>query len=256
MQEPTRKEKLSWVRVLFAVAAIVLVASYLLAPRVGGHDPRPLQNLHNLHLIGLAMTNYATGYGGHLPPSRSGDVGHNWRVSLSPHLDDSDLVLAYHHDAAWDSPENKSATNQWVPTMTSPYRPKPRKDAQGRGYRDYGLISGPGTANPPDGPVTLDFISEHDGMATTILVGECSGLQLIWTEPRDPDVSREKIGITRVTSSKGTSDSLLSSFAQSHAVALFADGSGKTLSYDIDPKVLAALCTVNGSEAIRYEDLR
>lgn len=258
MNEPNENPSRFWD--WFITAGVLLALFFVLAslfPPVGSHRASlHMQSLNNVFQISMAITNYATENGGLLPAGQSGTVKQSWRLALCPMLDRSDIARAYHADAAWDAPENQQFTGMWVPVMTSPLRPKPRLDAQGRAYTDYGLITGPGTANPPEGPVTLDFISEHDGLGQTMLVGECSGLQLIWTEPRDPDVFREKIGIAHVASSKGTADSLLSSFAQSHAVALFADGSGKTLSYNIDPKVLAALCTVNGREAIRYEDLR
>jgi hypothetical protein len=237
------------------LAFLVMLAS-LIGPRVGSHRASlGMQKLNNLFQIGIAFTNYATANNGRLPDERAGNVNQSWRLMLCAALDRSDIAREYRMDRAWNDPSNREYTNQWIPVMTSPHRPKPRQDAQGRGYADYGLISGPGTVNPPEGPVTLDFISEHDGLGQTLLVGECSGLQLIWTEPRDPDVSREKIEIATVISSKPKSDALLSSYSQYGVCGLFADGSGKQLSKDIDPKVLAALCTVNGGEKLSHNDV-
>ncbi len=210
-------------------------------------------DLNNLHQIGIAMANYATGAGGSLPTGRLGKSGPSWRLSMTPFLLSQNVERFYDFDKAWDAAENHKVTGQSVSVMTSPFRQK-RVDENGKGFADYGMISGPGTANPPEGPVTLDFILEHDGLGTTLLVGECSGLQIIWTEPRDPDVSREQMGFARVTSHQPTSDRLLSSYGSYGAVVLFADGSAKLLASTIDPKLLSALCSVNGDEAIHPTD--
>lgn len=231
---------------------LVLVACMILPSFRGGSRvaARGMQNLNNLHNVGIAITYYAIANQTTLP--RSSPL-HSWRVNLCREFDRSDLYRKWNFDAAWDASENHDITTHWLPVLTSPFRPD-RQDSRQRAFADYGLISGPSTVNPPEGPVTLDFISEHDGLGQTLLVGECSGLQLIWTEPRDPDVTREKIGIARVTSSKPKSDALLSSYSQYGVCALFADGSAKQLSKDIDLKLLIALCTVNGGETISHND--
>lgn len=252
MNEPNENPSRFWD--WFITAGVLLALFFVLAslfPPVGSHRASlHMQSLNNLHQFGIAITNYATVNGGLLPAGQSGSVKQSWRLALCPMLDRADIARAYHADAAWDAPENQQFTGMWVPVMTSPLRPKPRLDAQGRAYTDYGLITGPGTANPPEGPVTLDFISEHDGLGQTLLVGECSGLQLIWTEPRDPDVSRQSIGCAQVTSSKPTSNQLLSSYSNQGVCVLFADGAAKSLNYQMDPVVLNAISSVTGGEKI------
>lgn len=239
--------------ILVAVSlALLIVLWSLFAPAIHypGHVSPTMRSHHNLHLIGIGITNYATGNVGMLPPTDGATIGHSWRMELYPFLERGYLAREYRKEFAWDSPENKSITSQWWPVMTSGHRPRPCKDAKGRGYADFGLITGSGTANPSGGLVTLDFIFEHDGLGQTLLVGECSGLQLIWTEPRDPDVAREQIGMTRVTSSRPAANHLLSSYSSQGVCTLFADGAAKFLSYDIDPTVLKSLTTTNGGEKI------
>lgn len=120
---------------------------------------------------------------------------------------------------------------------------------------DYGMVSGPGTVQPDEGVVTLDDISNGDGLGQTLLIVECAGLNLAWAEPRDPRVDREEIRIENLTRSGQTSKALISSFnSRGVAAAAFADGADRSLSSKIDPKVLAALCTVNGGEEISRED--
>lgn len=117
------------------------------------------------------------------------------------------------------------------------------------------MVSGPGTVQPDEGAVTLDDMSGGDGLAQTLLIVECAGLNLAWAEPRDPRVDREEIRIENLTRSGQTSKALISSFnSRGVAAAAFGDGTAGSLSSKIDPKVLAALCTVNGGEQISSDD--
>lgn len=255
MNDVSQTAQLSWTRVAVTVTAIIVIGYFSLGPSVGSHRaPMMQQNLNNLHQIGIAFANYATMNDGRLPDPRVGETNQSWRLMLCKELDRSDIARAYHKDITWDARANRDYTSQWIPVMTSPYRPKPRTDTQGRGYADYGLISGPKTANPPEGPLSFDQISAADGLGQTLLVGECSGLQLIWTEPRDPDVSREEIGIAQVTSRKPKSNRLLSSYNKGSVAVLFADGAAKPLNHSVDAKVLAAIITATGEDKLKSTD--
>lgn len=149
MNAPNENPSRFWdwfISVAVFLALVVVIASVLELPfSRRGRSSLHMQSLNNLHQFGIAITNYATTNGGLLPAGQSGSVKQSWRLALCPMLDRSDIARAYHADAAWDAPENQQFTGMWVPVMTSPLRPKPRLDAQGRAFTDYGLISGPGT---------------------------------------------------------------------------------------------------------------
>jgi prepilin-type processing-associated H-X9-DG protein len=83
-----------------------------------------------------------------------------------------------------------------------------------------------------------------------MLLGECSGLNIVWTEPRDIDTSKQRIGINFPGGRPGWSSSILSSYHRGGAYAGFADGSARFLSEKIDPKVLHALTTATGGEKL------
>jgi hypothetical protein len=110
-------------------------------------------------------------------------------------------------------------------------------------------MSGPRTAFPAENPLSLDAIRNADGWAHTILFGECTGLRIVWTEPRDIDTSKQEIGITSTRSSPAAS-SILSSPHRGGAFVVMADGSIKFLSETIDRSVLKALTTATGGEDI------
>jgi prepilin-type processing-associated H-X9-DG protein len=99
-------------------------------------------------------------------------------------------------------------------------------------------------------PTNLDVLSNADGLSQTILLGECSGLIIVWTEPRDIDASKQKIGINLPGDRPRTSSSILSSYHPGGAYVVFADGRVLFLSEKIDPKVLQALTTATGGEEI------
>jgi hypothetical protein len=92
----------------------------------------------------------------------------------------------------------------------------------------------------------LDAIQKADGLAHTILLGECTALKIVWTEPRDIDTSKQRMGIN-------STSSILSSPHRGGAFVVFADGRVKFLSEEIDPKTLEALTTATGGENIPHD---
>ncbi|HEY3968433.1 MAG TPA: DUF1559 domain-containing protein [Planctomycetaceae bacterium] len=89
-----------------------------------------------------------------------------------------------------------------------------------------------------------------DGKSTIILFGEASGLNIVWTEPRDIDTARLPVGINLPGCRRGDSHGTLSSYHRGGANVVFADGRVKYLSEQIDPSVLKALLTATGGEAV------
>jgi prepilin-type processing-associated H-X9-DG protein len=107
-------------------------------------------------------------------------------------------------------------------------------------------MTGPGTPLPPQGPLTIKEIT--DGQAQTLLVGEACGLGIIWTEPRDADVSVDEIGINRPGPAQDRSAGILSSYHVGGTSVLMADGSVTFLSDRIDEQTLRALTTASAGD--------
>jgi prepilin-type processing-associated H-X9-DG protein len=107
-------------------------------------------------------------------------------------------------------------------------------------------MTGPGTPLPPEGPLALNQIT--DGQAQTLLVGEACGAGIVWTEPRDIDVSADEIGINRPGPAQDRSGGILSSYHVGGTTVLMADGRVTFLSDRIDEPTLRALTTANADD--------
>ncbi len=216
-------------------------------------------SLNNLKNLALAVHNYASATNGMLPHPANQTPPLSWRVQVLKYLDQVSLDQQFNRSAVWDDPANRPVAQTSLRVFEYPesdwgfFGRRRATNSAGWPRSDYGMVSGPGTVNPDDHRVSLDEISQGDGLRQTLLLVECSGLQLAWAEPRDPRVDREEFRIEFLSSRDQRSKALISTWSNSPAVA-FADGSARNLSSSIDPQVLKALCTVNGGETIYEED--
>ncbi|MFO1005651.1 MAG: DUF1559 domain-containing protein [Planctomycetaceae bacterium] len=205
--------------------------------------------------LGIALLN--ANHAGSFSPV-TGSPPLSWRVQLLPHLDPQ-LGEGYDTTQAWDSQPNREVGMR----MPLPYRCPAhfiRTTINGLATTDYALVTGPGTIFPaPDSVLDLKRIT--DGASNTILMAECSGLHIPWTEPRDIDVSREKMTINELGPDSG-SPSVLSSYEVSPSRewscvhVLLADGRVRS-SFDpskTDPEVIRKMLTANGGENIDDDD--
>ena len=233
--------------------------------------PAPFRNLsppapwesdchNNLRVLSILHDNAAAGRGGALPSSASAGIGTvpaSWRLEMLNYMerpfDDQGRAYSpldgYDFDQPWDAPDNLAKGRVCKSQYYCRWNPFPVDDA-GRYYTNYARITGPTTAFDSGKRITLNEISEGDGLAHTILLGECSGLNIVWTEPRDIDVAKQKIGINLPGERPRTSSSILSSYHPGGAYAAFADGRVEFLSEKIDPRVLRALTTTTGGESV------
>jgi prepilin-type processing-associated H-X9-DG protein len=230
---------------LFGVAllffgGLMLVA--LLAPpkSYAGRAARRIQCMSNLHQIIIAVHNYASVNDGHMPPAGTEPYDLSWRVQILPLMDQSALYRSYQRDKPWNDPANDEFTKIWIKAYSCPSNPN-LQDSQGRYYTAYALMTGTGTAF--DGPKTLslDDIAAGPGLTHTMLMGEACGANIVWNEPRDIDVARERPGVNLPGKTRGTSGGWLSTYHKAQVNVAFADGSVKSLSVDTDPEVLKAM---------------
>ena len=203
--------------------------------------------LNNMRNVGLAIQNFATSNEGQLPPPVSGEPPVSWRVALLPALDNSQLFKTYRNDLAWNVEPNASIARIRLETYLCPEH-RPQQDVLGRYYSSFALITGPGTIFPPEGPLTLNAVCEGDGASMTLLLVEACGQNIVWTEPRDLDLTP----VPKAGSAKPEPPDLGNLMSWHHdggTIVAFADGSVRIVSKRIDPTVLKKLTTPNGGES-------
>ncbi len=206
---------------------------------------------YNLKQLGIAIHN--SDEEGDFRPS-VGTPARSWRVQILPFLEAAELGHGYDDTQPWNTAANRIVGAR----EATPYRcPFHRIDRMRDGFAstDYALVTGPGTLFPtPD--TTLDLQAIGDGTSHTILVAECGGLRIPWTEPRDVDVSRERMTLNEL-GPDGGSPSILSAWdattrRSSHCIHIaMADGSVRTLDPNTtDPELVRKLTTANGGEPV------
>src|SRR5262249_20197776 len=136
------------------------------------------------------VQNFTATNDGRLPPQTHGSSDESWRVAVLPMLDHSAMYRAYHRDKPWNDPANLEFAETKISTFICPENPTPR-DAQGRYYTAYALLTGPGTAYDQPTPQKLEELP--NGLTQTMLAVEACGANIVWNEPRDLDVTQDRI---------------------------------------------------------------
>jgi prepilin-type processing-associated H-X9-DG protein len=229
----------------WAVAGIlffgVAVALLLPAKCSSREAARRAQCTNNLKQIALAMHIYHEKYGC-LPPAYVADAKghplHSWRVLLLPYLEQGGLYDRLKLDEPWDSPHNHSLLqNEYAAQefhCPSALNPKDKTS--------YVMIVGPGTIS--DGPHSVRLEDIKDGTLYTIMIVEVKDSGIHWAEPRD--LTFEGMDF-RVKDPGGKG---INSDHPTVANVLFADGAVRSISNDIDSKLLKSLITINGKEDV------
>jgi len=167
--------------------------------------------------------------------------GHSWQTALLPMLDQQVLYNRIHLEQPWNAQSNRDPFSTRLPFYTHPLIQK--KNPQSNPGYSYSHYSGNRFVLPLGRSLTRDEIT--DGTSQTILAGEVSDNFKPWADPtnsRDPT-----LGIH--TSPEGFG----SPWGNSHLYGthfLMTDGSVKPIKDNIDPKILKALATPDGGEAV------
>ena len=229
---------------------------FLILPKISDErnsTPRTLCK-NNLKQIGLALHNFHDRHG-RFPDSvvQTEDLpARSWRVELLPFLDQSREFNIYDKKSVWDSATNIPLSHRELRSYTCPAVPHlASQDSSGRWYSAYATLTGPQTAFPGGRGLSLEEFS--DGTSNTALVVEACGQQIVWTEPRDIEISARNVGINLPGNQPDRSPAAWSSYhgrgTGGGANSLQADGSVRFLSGDTDLRVLLAISTANGGEA-------
>lgn len=237
----------------YTIVLLALVGTFcffLMLPKVQGarEAARRTQCKMNLKQIGIGLYDWHDEHG-RLPEPVSlapGERPISWRITLLPYLSDqAGLAAGYDPTLTWDGGANYALALRKPVPYVCPSNPRP-KDDDGRYLTAYVLMTGLGTPLPPKGPLALQEIT--DGQAQTLLVGEACGAGIVWTEPRDIDVSVREIGINRPGPDQDRSAGILSSYHVGGTYVLMADGSVTFLSDRIHEQTLRALTTANADD--------
>jgi hypothetical protein len=171
----------------------------------------------------------------------------SWRVTILPQVS-AGIHTGYDASEPWDAKANLPAARTEIEVYSCPAVGYPR-DEQNRWLSPFALVTGPGTIFPDGTALRIKDIT--DGTSSTLLAVEAVGLRIVWSEPRDCDVSRNPIGLNLPGSEFGTSPGLLSSYHPRLTNALLADGSVMVIGNEIDPQVLKALTTAAAHDIVR-----
>ncbi len=201
---------------------------------------RRMQCQNNLKQIILAMHNYESVYQ-LFPPGISANAGHrsSWRVEILRFSEWEDVYEDYNHMEAWDSQTNSEFAKLSLSIYTCPSNPFPNSD-QGNVYTAYVRVHGPNTVLSRDKAVPLTGNS-----SSTIAIMEACGSNVVWTEPRDSLLDRERLGINLPGTAPNRSRAISSGYHSRGVNVAMLDGSLQFLSDTIDPAALQQL--VNGT---------
>ncbi len=241
------KAPTAWLSVLAMLGLGLLVLLLLPSVPSAREAARRTQCKNNLKLIGLAMHNWHDDFR-RFPDAAASDVDEgplvSWRVQL---LDDLHVVQSpsqYNKQHPWDSDANFPVAQQRIPFYSCPSNLF-SVDELGRHYTAYAMMTGPDTAFPEGRGLTLADIPSS---SSTIMFGEACGLNIVWTEPRDVDLTQQQIGINLPGGKPRTSSGLMSSYHAGGAQSGFVDGSVRFVSENIDSEVLRSLTTLTAED--------
>ncbi len=234
-----------------ALAALGLAASSWLPAIASAREAAARsQCKNNLHDLGVAFHEYDEDHSV-LPPHVEGDPPASWRVGLLPYLDHDALHVEYDFSSPWDSNQNQAIAREYVAEYSCPSIPPNYQNRNRLRFTSYALALGERTFWPAD--ASLNLASATDGSSQTLLLVEACGQEIVWTEPRDIEVSSTPIGINLPGNAEGRSGGLASSYHTGGAHVLMADGAVRFLNAEVNPKTLEALLTTDGAEDVGDE---
>lgn len=197
---------------------------------------RMSDNKNNLKQIAIALMNYQETYGRFPGPAildKRQRPRLSWRVEILPYIDEQVLYEQFHRDEPWDSDHNKTLIAKMPKVFASPNYPELGK----QGKTTYLVPLGKGTMwDNPKGNKDRDVL---DGLSNTILIVDAhQDAAVIWTKPDDLTIDFKDLQKT------------LKNLRPGRFHAVFAEGTVRLLSEDIDLEVLKGLFTRAGNEDV------
>ncbi|MEX2122089.1 MAG: DUF1559 domain-containing protein [Pirellulales bacterium] len=174
------------------------------------------------------------------PVARRADANgkpmHSWRVLLLPYLENRTLYQQYDFNEPWNGPNNRRLAKYCITWFRCPHSKSPFAET------NYVVVVGSQTLWP--GAACGSFDDVPDGTPQTVLVVETASSGILWSEPRDLDVSTMNVTINSA-GGKG-----ISSQHPGGANVVMADGSVRLLPDSTTWQSLHAVLTRNGGEDV------
>jgi hypothetical protein len=235
--------------IVFLIISGVAVIFILPAVQQAREAARRTQCKNNMKQIGLAIGNYVDTYGQYPFAGKvlsDAEQVCSWRVAIWPYAEAVPFMGVYHLEEPWNSPFNSRRLNNCPFYCQCPTHNGPRR------FTDYSMLTGPNTIGG-DGMTVLKLADILDGTSNTIFVVETSGHEILWTEPKDVEVTDASLGVNLPGDKPGHSRGIVSSYHVGGGHVVLADGTVRFVSEKIDKSVLKALTTINGGEKLPAE---
>jgi prepilin-type N-terminal cleavage/methylation domain-containing protein len=245
---------------LLVVVALIGVMLALLLPAIQSSRAaaRKTTCANNLRQIGVALTAYHTARKQYpmgcveWRPTGGNERQLAWSALLLPFLDEQATYDRLDLAQAFDSAANSTAAATVIPVFLCPSSTRPSPLVLGRGACDYGGIYGERITSPnqpPKGAMLIDAVVTvrqiRDGTAKTLIVAEDS---------RSPDQQwingRNIFDQAYAINAAPPIENDIRSEHGAGAHGAMADSSVHFLVETLDVRVLAALCTRAGQEAV------
>jgi Protein of unknown function (DUF1559) len=186
-------QKSNTLKIVLIVVAVILglmvlgcgLLAVLLIPAISAAREAAQRQMasNNLKQIGLAFHNYESAYK-RLPALHG--INHenkptgNWRISLSPFLEQTAIFNRFDFKKTWDSPENQAATSQMPALFRSPMADpnQPPNNTNVFTIQDPKSIM-------PGGALYKRFSEATDGTSNTIIAIDLPNHSVPWTQPND-----------------------------------------------------------------------
>jgi len=203
------------------------------------------QSKNNLKQIALAMHNHhdaTTRFPGQAIRSKDGKPLLSWRVAILPYIEHMGVYQQFHLDEPWDSEHNKTLIAKMPASYASPALTSAQR---AKGLTSYlaPLSRKPAATIKANEPSAMEMIFDNpegnrlneitDGTSNTIMVLEAHPKSaVIWTKPDDLVLDEKK----PFAGLEGQPNAFS---------AAFADGSVRSISYSVDPKVFWWMLLMN-----------